>query len=77
MAKMQNFTYTGEYITLGQLLKVVNLALSGGEAKAMLASGAVLVNEVCETRRGRKLRHGDIVQFGQDSWQLQSSSLQL
>jgi ribosome-associated protein len=35
--------------------------MTGGEAKAMILSGLVKVNGEVETRRGRKLRHGDTV----------------
>ena len=74
MAATTIFSYSGDYITLGQFLKASNLAQSGGEAKEMLASGAVLVNAETEIRRGRKLRHGDIVRLGHDQWQIISRS---
>ena len=48
-------------IRLGQLLKVAGLADSGGEAKALLADGAVQDNGEPEARRGRQLRPGDVV----------------
>lgn len=51
----------GEFITLDALLKATGLAGSGGEAKALIAGGAVRVNGEAETRRGRKLRAGDTV----------------
>ena len=34
---------SGEFIQLNQLLKLENIAASGGEAKAMIESGRVLV----------------------------------
>ena len=50
-----------EFIKLEALLKFEGEAETGGEAKAMIQSGAVQVNgEVC-TQRGRKLRPGDQV----------------
>jgi len=48
-------------IRLGQLLKLAGLADSGGEARALVADGAVTVNGVVETRRGRQLRPGDVI----------------
>jgi len=48
-------------IRLGQLLKLVNLVESGGAARALLASGGVRVNGEVETRRGRQLAAGDVV----------------
>lgn len=52
---------TGEYIKLDQFLKLAGVTRSGGEAKVLIQSGEVLVNGQIETRRGRKLRHGDVV----------------
>ena len=49
-------------INLSQFLKVANLVSSGGEAKILIALGAVRVNGETEKRRGRKLAPGDIVQ---------------
>jgi len=48
-------------IRLGQLLKLVNLVESGGAARALLESGDVRVNGEVETRRGRQLAVGDVV----------------
>lgn len=52
-----------EYITLSQLLKAVDMATSGADAKAILAEGGVLVNGEEDNRRGRKLRPGDVVRL--------------
>jgi len=51
-----------EYIKLDQFLKLAQIAMTGGEAKAMIQDGMVKVNGEVETRRGRKLRHGDRVE---------------
>ncbi len=48
-------------ITLGQFLKYINLVGSGGEAKHLLGSYTVRVNNQPEHRRGRKLYAGDII----------------
>ena len=37
---------------------------SGGEAKVVIQGGQVRVNGEVETRRRRKLRPGDVVEFG-------------
>ena len=47
-------------IRLGQFLKLANLVESGGEAKPLVAEGAVTVNGEVETRRGRQLVSGDV-----------------
>jgi ribosome-associated protein len=52
-------------ITLGQALKASNLVGSGGEAKVLIQGGEVRVNGEVETRRGRKLRKGDVVEVGE------------
>ena len=48
-------------IRLGQLLKLVGLIDTGGEAKWALAEGEVTVNGEVERRRGLQLRVGDVV----------------
>lgn len=52
-----------EYITLGKFLKYVNAVDSGAIAKIVILDGLVLVNDEVDTRRGKKLRHGDKVSF--------------
>jgi ribosome-associated protein len=49
-------------ITLGQFLKLAGLAASGGEAKSLVGEGRAWVNGATETRRGRKLQPGDVVE---------------
>jgi len=57
-------------ISLGQFLKLAGLASTGGDAKQLVASGLVRVNSVVETRRGRKLGLGDVVDTGGASAQV-------
>jgi ribosome-associated protein len=52
---------TTEYIRLEQFLKLLSLADTGGQAKAMIKEGEILVNGEKELRRGRKLRPGDVI----------------
>jgi ribosome-associated protein len=52
--------------TLGQALKAASLVGSGGEAKVLIQAGEVLVNGEVETRRGRKLEAGDVVEVGDE-----------
>jgi ribosome-associated protein len=54
----------GDHITLDALLKATGLAASGGDAKALITSGQVLVDGSSELRRGRKLRAGQVVALG-------------
>lgn len=60
---MREIAISGETIRLGQLLKLAGAIDSGGEARALLAAGSVLVNGRTETRRGRQLHPGDVVRF--------------
>ncbi|HEU4811617.1 MAG TPA: RNA-binding S4 domain-containing protein [Nocardioides sp.] len=53
-----------ESIRLGQFLKLANLIESGAEAKPLVVGGAVRVNGEVETRRGRQLVKGDVVELG-------------
>ncbi len=57
------FSVRGEYITLGQLLKVLDLVPTGGQAKMVIQSGEVKVNGEVEIRRGKKLHPGDTVEI--------------
>ncbi len=52
-------------IRLGQLLKLADVIGSGAEVKAFLATEQVRVNGEVETRRGRQLHPGDVVQVGE------------
>lgn len=52
-----------EFIKLGQALKAAGLSESGVDAKFAIQDGLVKVNGETETRRGRKLYDGDIVEF--------------
>ena len=59
-------TIRDESIRLGQFLKLASLIEVGGDAKAVLGDERVRVNGEVETRRGRQLRHGDVVELDGD-----------
>ena len=52
-----------EYITLGQFLKYSGCVSSGIDAKIVIKDWLVLVNGEIETRRGKKLRTDDTIEF--------------
>ena len=52
--------------TLGQALKASSLVGTGGEAKVLIQAGEVSVNGEVETRRGRRLQEGDVVEVGDE-----------
>lgn len=54
-----------ESIKLGQFIKLANLVETGGVAKEVIAQGEVTVNGEVDTRRGKTLRHGDVVCLGE------------
>jgi ribosome-associated protein len=58
----EDIAIKGAMIRLGQLLKLSGLAESGGEARELVTEGVVRVNGEIETRRGRQLRRGDVVE---------------
>ncbi|MDP4290597.1 MAG: RNA-binding S4 domain-containing protein [Bacteroidota bacterium] len=52
-----------EYIALNQLLKMMGLVETGGEANNRVDGGEVMVNGNVELQRRKKLRSGDKVCF--------------
>ena len=60
---MNDFKLRGDYITLGQLLKAENLVEDGAMAKEVIKEGLAKVNGEVDTRRGKKLYPGDVVEF--------------
>ena len=67
---METIAIHTEYIKLDQFLKLAQLVSSGGEARFFIQENPILVNDVPEDRRGRKLRPGDIVRVPQGSWKI-------
>lgn len=61
---MREIAIDGDMIRLGQLLKLSDMADSGGEARELLREGVVTVNGEPEMRRGRQLHRGDVVALG-------------
>lgn len=59
---MIEITIDSEYIKLDQLLKLADVASTGGHAKFLIQEGVVKVNDEVEMRRGKKIRRGDIIQ---------------
>ena len=52
--------------TLGRALKAAGLVGTGGEAKVLIQAGEVSVNGELETRRGRRLQEGDVIEVGDE-----------
>lgn len=66
-----------ESIRLGQFLKLANLVETGAEAKPLIAEGQVRVNGEVETRRGRQLREGDVVELGAASARVATGDVEI
>lgn len=64
---MREVSISTDTIRLGQLLKLAALVDSGSDAKFLLAGGEVLVNGEPETRRGRQVHDGDVVELDGES----------
>ena len=58
---MEKIKIKSEYITLGQFIKYANITGSGGMVKAILQEHKIYVNDVLDSRRGKKLYPGDKV----------------
>ena len=54
-----------EMIRLGQLLKLAGIVEDGGAAREAIERGEVSVDGVVETRRGRQLHPGAVVEYAQ------------
>jgi len=52
-----------DFIALNNLLKLLHLVQSGGEANQYITNGEVLVNNKIETQKRKKIRFGDTVVF--------------
>ena len=61
-----------EFIKLDQLLKWANITASGVESKMFILNGEVKVNGEVETRRGKKIYDGYIVEFNGEKIKVKS-----
>ena len=52
-----------DYMTLGQVLKEVNVISSGGQAKWYLAENTIFIDGEPENRRGRKIYDGMMIEI--------------
>lgn len=60
---METVNISTEFIKLGQALKLAGLVSSGVDAKMLIGDGQILVDGEVETRRGRKLFGGEVIEF--------------
>jgi ribosome-associated protein len=60
--KTIEFHLSGEYVELCNLLKLVDIAGSGGQGKMLVADGRVKVDGQPESRKTAKIRAGQVVE---------------
>jgi len=60
-----------DFIPLNNLLKLLRLVGTGGEANIRIENGEVMVNGAVETQKRKKLRPGDVVLFEETSITIQ------
>ena len=69
---MQVIHLRDEYIKLGQAMKAAGMVGTGVEAKLEIQDGLVRVNGEVETRRGKKLYPGDMVEYNGNTVKIES-----
>jgi|TARA_B110000263_G_scaffold200467_1_gene179710 ribosome-associated protein len=60
---MREVEITKEPVELYKILKFEGVVSSGGEAKAVIDDGQVMVNGEVEKRRRKKIQSGDIIEY--------------
>ena len=70
---MRDVVITSEPVELYKILKFEGIVGSGGQAKAVIADGLVLVNGEVETRKRRKILDGDVIKFADDEMKMRLS----
>ena len=70
MAIIEKVEIKEGFITLGQFLKLVDLISSGGEVKFFLSENTILINHEVDSRRGRKLYKGDLIEVASKTYQI-------
>lgn len=67
---MDEINISTEFIKLGQALKLSGLAGSGLDAKLLITDGLISVDGEVETKRGRKLFGGEVVEFEENKFKV-------
>ena len=67
---MKEIEITKEPVELYKILKFEGIVASGGEAKAVIDDGQVLVNGEVETRKRKKIIAGDVIEFMNEKFKI-------
>ena len=57
----REYKLNGEYIELFKLLKITNIAATGGHGKILIEDGEVTLNGEIEYRKRAKIRVGNVI----------------
>ncbi|PYE54767.1 RNA-binding S4 domain-containing protein [Deinococcus yavapaiensis] len=68
---MSDSATNSDTIDLQDWMKLEGLVETGGEAKFVIQDGQVLLNGEVETRRRRKVRRGDVVEFRERTFRVE------
>ncbi len=60
---MEEIVITTPFIKLDQLVKFAGFSETGAKAKIMIDLGEFDVNGVCCTKRGKKIKPGDVIEY--------------
>ena len=64
---MRIIEITQDPVALYKVLKFEGLVNSGGDAKLLIDDGQVTVNGMVETQRRKKIKDGDVIEFGDET----------
>lgn len=67
---MKEISVNTEIIKLDSFMKWSGITVLGSEAKMYIQNGEVKVNGEIETKRGKKLRDNDIVEFNGEEYKV-------
>ncbi len=67
---MRTVEITKEPVELYKILKFEGIVSSGGEAKAVIDDGQVLVNGEIEKRKRKKIMSGDVIEFMNEEYKV-------
>jgi len=70
--KVETVQLMRQPIELYKILKFEGLVSSGGEAKAVIAGGLVILNNVVETQKRKKIFSGDVIEFNGAHYRMHS-----
>jgi ribosome-associated protein len=68
---MEKVKITTEFIKLDQFLKWIGIVDSGVAGKVLVQQGQVKVNGNTELQRGKKIRPGDVITIGSQSFEVE------